>query len=404
VKSTALIVLSLVVLTAVAHTQPPVSVRVQPLAGEKKEYVVRRGESLYRIARKNNVSLSELMRANNLRTRRVKTGAKLLLPTLHILPRTIQDGIILNIPERRVYVFKDDSLVDSHPVAIGRPSWPTTTGDFHLRSKVVNPTWTPPASMVKREGVKDEPVPPGPENPLGDRWMGWTAPGFGFHSTTTPSSIGTAASHGCVRLYPESARKMFGQVSVGMPIYSLYEPVKIGKQDGRYYLSVAPDVYGRGGAGLVDVKKALAAVGLLPLVEERTLRSIVSQKAAYPRLIVGADEAVEVNGRPVEASVRPTLLTGSWVVPARAVVEALGGTLTAASDGTMQITHRERSLIVKPGDEHATLAGQTITLSLAPTVAEDTLMIPLRPLIDLFGVQFAHIKGRAIQLTTAAGG
>ena len=59
--------------------------------------------------------------------------------------------------------------------------------------------------MVEREGVKDDPVPPGPDNPLGDRWMGWTAPGYGFHSTTSPRSIGRAASHGCVRLYPEAA-------------------------------------------------------------------------------------------------------------------------------------------------------------------------------------------------------
>jgi L,D-transpeptidase ErfK/SrfK len=378
----------------------PATTRVLPLAGEATEYTAKSGETLYRIARKNNVSLSGLMALNGLSSRRVKAGTKLLLPTLHILPRVPHEGIVLNIPERRVYVFKNGSFLARYPVAVGRPSWPTTTGEYQLRSKIIDPTWTPPSSMVKREGVKDEPVPPGPENPLGDRWMGWTAPGFGFHSTTSPSSIGSAASHGCVRLYPESARRMFEQVTVGMPIYSVYEPVLIGKRDGKYYLSVAPDVYGRGGASLEDVKKALEAVGLLPLVNEAKLRGIASQKDAYPHPIVGADETIEVNGKPVDAPVRPTLLPGSWVVPARAVAEALGGTVKTAEDGTVQILYGERSLVIKLGDEHGTLAGQAITLLPVPTVAEDTLMLPLRPLMELFGATFVHDKGRAIQLTT----
>ena len=81
-----------------------------------------------------------------------------------------------------------------YPVCVGRsnPEWQTALGTFKLVEKKTNPEWRPTKSIVKAEGIKDEPVPPGAENPLGDRWMGWSKPGFGFHSTIAPQSIGTA--------------------------------------------------------------------------------------------------------------------------------------------------------------------------------------------------------------------
>ncbi len=68
---------------------------------------------------------------------------------------------------------------------------------------------------MERTQIRDESVDPGPDNPLGDRWIGWSAKGFGFHSTTAPSTNGNAASHGCVRRYPEGARRMFDLVKKG---------------------------------------------------------------------------------------------------------------------------------------------------------------------------------------------
>ncbi len=156
---------------------------------------------------------------------------------------------------------KNGAVVDRHAVAVGQKDWQTATGVYKLRKKLVNPPWKPTKEMVEREGIKDDEVPPGPENPLGDRWMGWSKPGFGFHSTTAPATVGQAASHGCVRLYPEAAHRMFDQVSVGMPILALYEPVVVGRRGDDYYLTVYPDIYDKGLVTLTQVEKRLEALG-----------------------------------------------------------------------------------------------------------------------------------------------
>ena len=82
-------------------------------------------------------------------------------------------------------------------VAVGQSAYPTPTGSFHIISKVVDPTWTPPDSPWAQGAL---PVPPGPDNPLGTRWMGLNVTGVGIHGTNDPSSIGYSVSHGCIRM------------------------------------------------------------------------------------------------------------------------------------------------------------------------------------------------------------
>lgn len=118
--------------------------------------------------------------------------------------------LVLSLSDRRVYVYRGDELEASFPAAIGRTGWETPTGEFEVFSMVENPGWTNPFT--------EEIVPPGPNNPLGDRWIAFWSDGnnlIGFHGTPNRDSVGRAASHGCVRLYNEDVRQLYAMVDVG---------------------------------------------------------------------------------------------------------------------------------------------------------------------------------------------
>ena len=367
---------------------------VRPMVGSEKVHVVRRGETLFRIARRHGLSALAVQRANGLPSRRIRPGMKLRLPTRHILPAVLPNGIVLNIPERALYVFVDGRLAGRYAVAVGMPSWQTAQGQFRLRNRVINPTWDPPDSMVRREGIRDVPVPPGPENPLGDRWMGWTKPGFGFHSTTLPRSIGLAASHGCVRLYPEAARRMFGQVKVGMPILSLYEPLLLGTDNGRFYLAAHEDVYRTGRASPERARALLEACGLLPLVDDRQVARILARSAGVPERIAGEDEDVFVGDKKLVLPVAPLLAKGSWWVPVRPLVEALGGSVAAQAEGLFVVTAGGRTLLLSTRGAPAHAEGEAA----AATVVDGTLVAPLRPLVHLHGATVDWERRKALRI------
>jgi lipoprotein-anchoring transpeptidase ErfK/SrfK len=100
-------------------------------------------------------------------------------------------------------------------IAVGQSAYPTPAGTFHIVTKQRNPTWFPPDSPWAA-GLG--PVPPGVDNPLGTRWMGTSAPAIGIHGTPVSSSIGTAASHGCIRMYIGDAEYLYDRIEVGTPV------------------------------------------------------------------------------------------------------------------------------------------------------------------------------------------
>jgi lipoprotein-anchoring transpeptidase ErfK/SrfK len=121
--------------------------------------------------------------------------------------------LVIRRSERRVYVYHDNTVATSFPIAIGREGWETPLGSYAVLSKVENPGWTNPFT--------GEVVEPGPDNPLGDRWIGFWTDGenyIGFHGTPNRQSVGRAASHGCVRMYNENVRQLFDMVEIGTPV------------------------------------------------------------------------------------------------------------------------------------------------------------------------------------------
>jgi lipoprotein-anchoring transpeptidase ErfK/SrfK len=125
--------------------------------------------------------------------------------------------IVIHRGINRLYLYDGTRLVRVFPVATGQAAWPTPLGQFDIVVKQKNPWWFPPTQDAWAKGAK--PVPPGPDNPLGTRWMGLSAPGVGIHGTDEPWSIGHSESHGCIRMQVPSAEWLFNRVRIGTPVF-----------------------------------------------------------------------------------------------------------------------------------------------------------------------------------------
>ena len=101
-------------------------------------------------------------------------------------------------------------------VATGQSLYPTPLGRFEIIVKWRNPWWYPPASDWAKDA---KPIPPGPGNPLGTRWMGISSPAVGIHGTPDSASIGYSVSHGCIRMLIPDVEWLFQQVEIGTPVY-----------------------------------------------------------------------------------------------------------------------------------------------------------------------------------------
>lgn len=139
------------------------------------------------------------------------------LPSRRVIPQRTSVGAIVVVDRGsfRLTWYKGKRKL-SFPIAVGQPAYPTPSGDFSVIQKQVNPTWFPPSSPWA-EGLG--PVPPGVNNPLGTRWIGTSAPGIGMHGTPVSGSIGTRASHGCIRMYISDVERLYPLVDIGTPVY-----------------------------------------------------------------------------------------------------------------------------------------------------------------------------------------
>jgi hypothetical protein len=124
--------------------------------------------------------------------------------------------IVIRRLSNTLYVYKAGKFWRSFRVATGSPYYPTPTGNFAIVDKQRWPAWYPPNSSWAR-GLR--PIPPGPNNPLGSRWMGLNVYGVGIHGTPNPASIGYSASHGCIRMHIPEAEWVFDHVGWGTPVY-----------------------------------------------------------------------------------------------------------------------------------------------------------------------------------------
>ena len=134
----------------------------------------------------------------------------------HVTKANFGPVIVIRRGSNRLYLYKGSRFWRRFGVATGQSVYPTPLGRFKIVVKHRNPWWYPPDSPW---AAGEKPVPPGPGNPLGTRWMGLSAPGVGIHGTPESSSIGYSLSHGCIRMYIPDAEWLFNHVNVGTPVF-----------------------------------------------------------------------------------------------------------------------------------------------------------------------------------------
>lgn len=263
------------------------------LIGEIRYTTAHDEDTLIDIARRNSVGQDEMTMANPTVDRWLpKEGTRVLLPREYILPDAPRAGIVVNIPEMRLYYYPvkasaapkkpatppaasapvktapgakpaapakpapaatpvqsftsaQTGEVITYPVSMGRMDWRTPIGKTTVVNKQKDPSWTPPASIKREHAAKGDPlpdvVPPGPDNPLGKFAMRLGVAGYLIHGTDAAKAdgIGMRVTHGCMRLYNEDIAKLFPLVPVGAPVYLVNQPVKLGWEGNKLYMEVS---------------------------------------------------------------------------------------------------------------------------------------------------------------------
>lgn len=223
------------------------------LTGSVSPYIVKKGDSVNAISTRFAVHPVRVYKPNQ---QALKDGLEydelLYIDQRRVTPgfRSEVSGVVLNIPEAQVYLVEKGQLVCEYPVAVSTTDSPAPLGRTRVVNKTKHPTWHVPASIQKEmaengQTVKTS-VPPGPDNPLGSRWIGWADGTFGFHGTLVPSSIKRYASHGCVRFLRPHIEDLYDRVSIGTPVRVLYQPVLLAVDVKAIWVSIYPDIYKTG--------------------------------------------------------------------------------------------------------------------------------------------------------------
>jgi L,D-transpeptidase ErfK/SrfK len=227
-------------------------------------------DTLPDLARRYSLGYEEIQRANpGVDLWLPGEGTPIVIPGQRLLPPGPHEGIVVNLPEHRLYYYPkvkqgETPYVITYPVSIGKMDWSTPLGKTKVIDKRKNPTWSPPESVRKEHEERGDPLPAvvkaGPDNPLGAYAMRLDIhPGaYLIHGTNNPIAVGMAITHGCIRMYPEDIEALFPRVPVGTPVWLVNEPVKVARVDGQVWLEVHPPVDEEGQQAAVDIEQFYA--------------------------------------------------------------------------------------------------------------------------------------------------
>jgi len=303
--------------------------------GEVETITAHGEDTLPDLARRYGLGYEEILRANpGVDTWLPGEGTTIVIPGQRLLPPGPREGIVVNLPEHRLYYFPKPKKgeipqVITFPVSIGKMDWSTPLGRTRVLNKRKNPTWTPPESVRKEHAERGDPLPPivkaGPQNPLGAYAMRLdiTPGAYLIHGTNNPIAVGMAITHGCIRMYPEDIEDLFPLVPVNTPVWLINAPVKVARVGGQVWLEVHPPVDAEGQRAEVDLE-GFYALANTALAETPTaihwdfVLSTLKEASGLPQMIgleidpdsmpVPAPEvAPEVPAEPVPAQVPETL-------------------------------------------------------------------------------------------------
>jgi L,D-transpeptidase ErfK/SrfK len=255
------------------------------IIGGKTVVSAKKGDSLFLIAAKFGIDWQIVAKENDFDPKKVCcVGQEFTINNLRIVPKTLQDGIIVNVPDRMLYFFQNGELVTAFPVGLGMPQeeWQTPIGPFVIVRKTTNPTWYVPKSiqeeMEKKGQVAKTVVPPGKDNPLGRYAIHTSLENVLIHETIWPTSVYQWRSHGCIRVSPEVMEGFFNQVATGMTGEIIYQPVSVAVKEGRVYLQVAKDIYKRIPIIDTEVRTMIEERGLSDKVDWVRVQEVMKKK------------------------------------------------------------------------------------------------------------------------------
>ena len=218
--------------------------------GDVKKVRVAESETVAEIANRYKSGFQDLLIANqNSHHWSPKVNSEYIIPSMYVLPQKDYNGIILNLAELRLYFYLpgsdlyENTKVITFPVGIGRLDWKTPLGETFIQSKVKNPTWYPPKSIILEHEERGEVLPrevkSGPENPLGYYALKLNVEGgYLLHGTNKKHGIGMMVSHGCVRLRNKDIETVFYNSYIGTKVKIINEPIKLGVHKGFLYMEV----------------------------------------------------------------------------------------------------------------------------------------------------------------------
>jgi L,D-transpeptidase ErfK/SrfK len=261
------------------------------IIGGETLYTVQKGDSLEFIGAKLGTNWKNIVRDNNFDIKKpLKIGLEIKVNTRKIVPAMIDNGILINIPEKMLYFFEQGRLRESLPVGLGRPpdkgpkNFNTPQGKFTVVGKEKNPVWYVPESIqaeMEMEG-KDvkKIVQPGPDNPLGRYAIKISMPGILIHETIWPSSVYQFRSHGCIRVMPEHMEKLFSEVEINTPGELIYKTVKVAVTDyGKIFLEVHKDAYGKVKDLKHELMKIIDGLGVSAKVDWQKIDQVLKNKS-----------------------------------------------------------------------------------------------------------------------------
>jgi L,D-transpeptidase ErfK/SrfK len=239
------------------------------LVGEIGHLEARHEDTLAGVASRFDIGYEAIKRANpGVDPWLPGAGTRITLPSRFILPNTPREGLVLNLPEMRLYYYPKrtpgrGTEVMVFPVSIGDMDWSTPLGLTRVVAKIENPTWYPPVSVRTvhaRDGDQlPSTVPPGADNPLGEYALKLAIPRYLIHGTNRPNGIGMRVTHGCVRLRPDDIRTLYAEVEPDTPVRIVDLPYKAGWEGAVLFLEVHRPLDGKPGQLTSAVRAIITA-------------------------------------------------------------------------------------------------------------------------------------------------
>ncbi len=259
-------------------------------------------DTLLDIGRRHGVGYEEIIAANpGVDPWLPGAGTEIVIPGRFILPNAPREGIVVNLPEHRLYYYPpaqpgQPRVVRTYPISTGKMDWKTPLGVTKVVSKQERPNWNPPESVRLEHIAKGDPlpkvVPPGPDNPLGEYAMRLGIPSGAYliHGTNRPAGVGMQVTHGCIRMFPEDIAEVFTMVPTGTQVNLVDQTTKVGWSRGTLYLERQAPLEGTQDPTHLDpveLDRAVqaATAGLAVQVDWQTARLAFKQMSGVPARI-----------------------------------------------------------------------------------------------------------------------